>query len=304
MINPTDFTYNDTFNNTISSTYSIKGTQWLASLPTIIEQCALQWNLSALKPYPVLTYNYVMSGTMHDKPIVLKLRCDQTELQQEIAAVEALNGYGCVRVLAYDLNLGAMILERAVPGEPLTTLFPHDDTKATRIAANCIQSLHKAPFPESSLFQTLEQTLPHFTKTATALDPFIIRAQELKKQLLATQQENVLLHGDFHGGNILSSDHNQWVVIDPEGIIGDPVYDLAVYIRNPLTELIACPDALTIISNRMHDFATLLGYTPQQMYDWTYLQTVSSAYWSIEDKLDITRHIAFLTLLKKLVNKI
>ena len=291
------------FEDTITNTYGIKGTQWLASLPIIIERCALQWNLSALKPYPNLTYNYVMSGMIDHKPVVLKLRCDQTELQQEIAAVEALNGYGCVRVLAYNLNYGAMILERAVPGESLTTLFPHDDQKATRIAADCMQALHKAPLPESSLFKTLEQTLPHFTKTATALDPFIIRAQELKKQLLATQQKNVLLHGDFHSGNILSSDHNQWVVIDPEGTIGDPLYDLAVYIRNPLTELVACPDALIIISNRINDFATSLGYTPQCIYNWTYLQTVSSAYWSIEDKLDITRHIAFLTLLERIINE-
>jgi len=46
-----------------------------------------------------------------------------------------------------------------------------------------------------------------------------------------------------------------------------------------------------------------LGYTPQCIYNWTYLQTVSSAYWSIEDKLDITRHIAFLTLLERIINE-
>jgi streptomycin 6-kinase len=223
-------------------------------------------------------------------------------LQQEITALEALKGHGCVQLLAYDLNIGAMILEQAVPGKPLTALFPHDDAKATRIAANCVRLLHQAPLPKSSLFQTLEHTLPHFKKTGTALDPFIIRAQELKQQLLATPQGNVLLHGDFHGGNILSSAHHQWVVIDPEGIIGDPVYDLTVYIRNPLTELVTCPDSLTIISNRIRDFATILGYTPQHMYDWTYLQAVISAYWSIEDKLDITRHIAFLTLLDSVEN--
>lgn len=300
MSNSTNFSYSNTFAHTIISTYGTKGSQWLESLPTIIKECINQWHLSELKPYQILTYNYVMSGIMHDAAIVLKLRCSHTELEKEVTALEAYNGYGCVKVLAHNLNLGAIILERAIPGESLASLFPHDDEKATRIAADLIRSLHQSPIPNPSFFQSLEQTLPYFKATLTLLDPFITKAQELRKQLLTTQQEKVLLHGDFHHGNILSSANHQWLVIDPEGIIGDPLYDLAVYIRNPLTELIAFPNASTIISNRINDFATLLGYDRQRIYDWVYLQAASSAYWSIEDGLDITRHIAFLTLLEKI----
>lgn len=298
MINHTDINYSDTFKNTITNSYGAKGSEWLASLPALIEQCAMQWHLTELRTYPELSYNYVMAGMMRDTPIVLKLRCNPVELEKEIAALNAYNGYGCVKVLAYNLSLGAMVLERAIPGEPLSHFFSHEDEQATHIAARCMQSLHKASIPKNHSFLNLEQTLPHFKKTSTALDHFIERAEELKKNLLATQQKAVLLHGDFHAGNILSCADNQWIVIDPAALIGDPIYDLAVYIRNPLTELITTPGASLIIRNRIDTFARILGFSRERIYHWTYVQAVSSAYWSIEDGLDITRHIAFLQLLE------
>jgi len=291
------YTYSDTFAHTITSIYGTKGTQWLAQLPKIIEQCAEEWGLTELKPYAHLTYNYVLSGMIQRTPIVLKLRCDHEALVKECTALNAFQGYGCVKVLASKRETGALLLERMIPGELLTTLFSHDDARATRIAADCIRMLHKAPISTTFTFLSLEHTLPRFTDEPRALAPFLAHARALRKQLLATQEQSVLLHGDFHQGNIISSGTDTWAVIDPEGLVGDPIYDLAVYIRNPLTELIEASNAKAIITQRIHDFAQLLGYDAQRIYDWTYLQAVSSAYWSIEDGLDALRHVTFLKML-------
>ena len=163
-----------------------------------------------------------------------------------------------------------------------------------------IRTLHQAPIPTSFTFPTLDQLLPQLTDEPRALAPFIGHAQALRKQLLSTQQKTVFLHGDFHHSNILSSDAQQWVVIDPDGAIGDPIYDLAVYIRNPLADLIELPNAQALIQNRITDFAALLSHDAQRIYDWTYLQAVTSAYWSIEDGLDATKHVKFLTLLREI----
>ncbi|HEV2601786.1 MAG TPA: hypothetical protein VGT41_05860 [Candidatus Babeliales bacterium] len=54
-----------------------------------------------------------------------------------------------------------------------------------------------------------------------------------------------------------------------------------------------------IIFKRITDFAQLLGYDAQRIYDWTYLQAMTSAYWSIEDGLDVTNRVAFLRLLQQ-----
>jgi streptomycin 6-kinase len=289
--------YSDTFAHTITSTYGTKGTQWLAQLPQLVEQCAAEWNLTELKHYQHLTYNYVLSGMMQGTPIALKLRCDHAALLKEAVALKAFEPFRGVKLLAH--NDSALLLERALPGEPLATLFPHNDAQATHIAADCLRSLHQAPIPTSPLFPTLEQLLPHFTEEPRALAPFIAHARVLRSQLLTTQTKQVFLHGDFHHGNILSSGTN-WCLIDPEGIIGDPLYDLAIYIRNPITELIEASHAQTLIKNRMSDFAELLGYDTQRIYDWTYLQAVTSAYWSIEDGLDASRHVAFLKLIEEM----
>ena len=100
-----------------------------------------------LIPYPNLTYNYVLAGMMQDVPIVLKLRCDNRELEKEVAALHAFKDYGCVTILSHDNALGAILLERVVPGDSLVSYFPHKDSSATFIASSLVRDLHRVPIP-------------------------------------------------------------------------------------------------------------------------------------------------------------
>lgn len=42
----------------------------------------------------------------------------------------------------------------------------------------------------------------------------------------------LLLHGDFHHDNILQNRNGSYTIIDPKGVIGDPVFDLPRFILN------------------------------------------------------------------------
>jgi len=42
-----------------------------------------------------------------------------------------------------------------------------------------------------------------------------------------------LVHGDFHHHNLLSSD-GRWVAIDPKPMLGEPEYDVAPFLWNPI----------------------------------------------------------------------
>src|SRR5262245_61159391 len=42
----------------------------------------------------------------------------------------------------------------------------------------------------------------------------------------------VLMHGDFHHFNILSSERG-WLVIDPKGVIGPAGYEVGPFMMNP-----------------------------------------------------------------------
>src|SRR5438477_1678214 len=293
---------NNTFIHIITSNYGQRGKQWLENLPLVVENCIKIWNLKNLVAYDALTYNYVLFGTMDDIPIVLKLRCNHHELEQEIAALQAFKNYGCVTLLASDISLGALLLKQVTPGTPLTSFFPDKDEAATNIVIDIITKLHQAPIPENHSFPTLEQILPTFTNKDNVLAPFISKAQLLRNSLLSTQTVPVLLHGDFHSGNVLASGDVMWTVIDPEGLIGNSLYDAAIYIRNPLKELLKAPYFDSIFLNRVEMFSSHLGYHPKHIFDWAYLQAVSSAYWSIEDDLDISNHVQFLTRLQNLSN--
>lgn len=42
----------------------------------------------------------------------------------------------------------------------------------------------------------------------------------------------MLLHGDLHHGNILLNHSGNYTIIDPKGVIGDPVFDISRFILN------------------------------------------------------------------------
>jgi streptomycin 6-kinase len=108
------------------------------------------------------------------------------------------------------------------------------------------------------------------------------KARELRDQLLKPAASDVLLHGDLHHDNILQNG-NDWVVIDPKGVIGEPAYEVAAFIRNPIPELLTHADAPNIIHNRIARFANLLELPSQRILDWCFVQAVLSWVWAIED---------------------
>ena len=65
----------------------------------------------------------------------------------------------------------------------------------------------------------------------------------------------------------------------------------------PIKKLVSTHNAHEIIANRIHDFAQLIGFDAQRIYDWAYVQAVCCAYWSTEDGLDVSKHVKFLNIL-------
>ena len=48
--------------------------------------------------------------------------------------------------------------------------------------------------------------------------------------------QNLVLHGDLHHYNILSAEREPWLAIDPKGIVGEPEYEAAAFLRNNLLD--------------------------------------------------------------------
>ena len=119
------------------------------------------------------------------------------------------------------------------------------------------------------------------------------KARAWADELLSTSSENVVLHGDFHHGNIIQCG-NQYKVIDPKGVIGERAYDMACFIRNPLKVIIQNPH---LISKRIQQFSHAFDIDEARLIKWCFVHGMLSACWRMEDNQDPKDTLAFLDLL-------
>ena len=274
------------FTKTVSTTFT-GGTEWLARLPDLLAACERRWNL-VIRPSPfTLSYNYVTAATLADgTEIVLKAGVPNRELRTEIAALRLYDGRGCVRLVDADPDQGVLLLERLHPGEMLTIVT--DDDEATRLAAQVMQNLWR-PLPAAHSFPSvadwangLAELREEFGGGTGPFDEGVVEtAVSLFTDLLASSSEPVLLHGDLHHYNILSTGDG-WRVIDPKGVAGEPAYEVGALLRNPFT-LFAEPDLKRITARRLDILAEMLALDRERLRQWSLAQAVLSAWWGYED---------------------
>jgi streptomycin 6-kinase len=279
------------FHSNIISIYGEKGKAWLDELPRLVATISSKHGLYDLQEGTNLSYNYVLSGFHGDNPIILKLGLDNEALARETFALKCFEGCGAVKVLFEDD--GMLLLERAVQGTSLKDYFPAKENESIEIACGVIKKLHKASIPK-------DHTFPHIKDWLTALDKdwnipkhYLQKARNLRDQLLKTTGPDVLLHGDLHHDNILQN-CDDWLVIDPKGVIGEPPYELAAFIRNPMPELLHHADTPNIIHGRITRFAAALELPERRIIDWCFVQVVLAWVWAIEDGCD-TSYFEYLT---------
>lgn len=270
---------------------------WLKTLPARIEHCTRIWQLSHLSPMENLTYHYVMSGQRGGIPIILKIGIEPGALKNEACCLTSFDGHGCIKMLACDFSTGALLLERAAPGDSLKLFFPDQERQALQAVSMIIQALQQAPQQHTS-FPTIADWLEILDYTWDLPDAHLNKARYLKNCLLATQGKPFLLHGDLHHDNIISYGKN-WIAIDPKGVVGETAYEIGAYLRNPIPDLNHHPYAQSIINKRIQEFAEILNLDPQRVAGWNYVQAVLSACWMIADNLSPQPFLDYLEIIAK-----
>lgn len=288
------------FEKNIINVYGKKGKQWMAGLPKLTEKMAMSHGLSDLRPVNNLSYNYVLSGLQGAQPIILKLGPNIDGFKQEAEALKAFAGFGVVKVLAE--GDGMLLLERAVPGVSLNSYFPEKDNDAIRIACKCLKRLHQKPITQDHAFPHIESWLIALDKHWAIPENYLQKARLLRNDLLNTSSASILLHGDLHHDNMLQNG-DDWIVIDPKGVIGEPTYEVAAFIRNPIPELLMHKNVSNIIDNRITQFAKILKLSKQRIIAWCFVQSVLAWAWTLEDNGDEAYFKALTELLSQDLNK-
>ena len=263
--------------------YGAKGKEWLDSLPEITSKIATEHNLSGLTPVNNMTFNYVASGYQNDKPIILKIGMNGKALTKEASCLKTFEKHAVAEVIADDTNM--IIMQRAVPGSTLKDHFPDNDIDATKILCEKLKELHKASIPESHNFFSLSELFKTLDQKLDIPDEILSKAKRLRDDLLKSTTKEVLLHGDLHHDNILKNGDN-WLVIDPKGFIGDPAFEPAAYLCNPIPELLQENQPHKIIEKRINICSAELDIDSQRIADWLYAKSVLCWSWILEDNLD------------------
>ncbi|MFI5844111.1 aminoglycoside phosphotransferase family protein [Catenuloplanes sp. NPDC051500] len=278
----------DSFRRTVVAVWGDEGARWLTTLPARVNDVAAQWGLTVGTPYP-LSFNWVAPARRAGgEPAVLKLGVPGARhLRAEPAALTAFGGDGAARLLAYDEEQGALLLERVEPGTTLHAVQRHDDEAATAVFVEVARRLHR-PVPDTGA--ALEPVEDHALDLAAHLarhpgDDLVAHALGVHRELCASTTTRVVLHGDLHHANILAGTRAPWLAIDPHGRTGDPASEVGALLYNP--DPWVRDDALTrLVPDRIAQVADGLALPPDRVLAWGFVLSVLSWVWHVEDGSD------------------
>jgi streptomycin 6-kinase len=253
--------------------------QWLADLPSLVAELERRWQITVGDTISGGTEAYVAHArSRHDVPVVLKVVIPRAsdEAAREITALRLAGGTGCVRLIDDDVASGALLLERL--GRPLSDLAIPSRQRQTimcDLAARVWRPAAAAGLPTgaekgrwlagfiTSTWDALgrpcsERTIDHALACAA-------------RRISAHDDERArLVHGDVHQWNTLES-ADGFALIDPDGLLAEPEYDLGVLMReDPMQLLRDGPE------ERAHRLAARCGLDPVAVWEWGVVERVST----------------------------
>jgi streptomycin 6-kinase len=260
---------------------------WLERVPGLVEECREEWGLTLGDPYEAGAAGYAVRADLPDgTPAVLKLIYPHRESEHEADALELWDGDGAVRLIAHDPERWAIVLERCEPGTPLSAL---ESGEALDVLVGLAPRLWKpAGEPFRALADETAWWLEYMPQQwngryeRKVLDAAI----DALSSLAPTQGEQVLVHQDFHGDNVLAAQREPWLVIDPKPLVGEREFGIAGIVRSP--EL---GHSRRDVLRRLDRLTSELGLDRDRARGWTIGQTIA---WSggddhVEEHVEVVR---------------
>lgn len=277
------------FRKNTENTFGDLGRKWLEQLPSLVQSCYDKWALTQDGEFQDLSFNFALPVRRLGERAVLKLGPHPKGLAREARALLAYDGCGAVRLLEQDESAGALLMERALPGNSLRESTEQEALASVSVVAERLLSvktekLSKAFTPVGTWGLGFEKFLRESQGTHSIPTEMIFEADGIFKQLQRTAERETLLHADLHQSNILKAEREEWLAIDPKGIWGDPAYELGAFVRNPMPTLAERKNLETVLANRLDYFAKNFGFGRERIWGWSYSQCVLAAIWSIGDR--------------------
>jgi streptomycin 6-kinase len=274
----------------------VEGEYWLKQLDEVIQLLEQKWKIKLGKSLNGGSESFVAEViTENGEYAILKVMMPPVEgntvFEQEIAALKITDGDGYVRMLNYDVHHRAALLERL--GSPLKdTDYPVE--AQIEIICNALKKSWKKSLPQDYRLQSGKDIINWFLNFIPKLwqeleSPCSRRIIDKALDFLETRLSNcslestVLVHGDAHSGNILqdmAKSKPAFKLIDPDGLVAEPAYDLGVLMREWLDDLIMSP--LENGRKRCLFLSEITGVDTRAIWEWGFIQSVSTGLFLIK----------------------
>jgi streptomycin 6-kinase len=271
------------------------GARWLQALPDVVTALAARWGLRLGAPYAGGTAGYVVAARdAAGADVVLKVAMplDEEEVVafgRAVTVHQLADGRGCARLLAHDVTVAGLLLERLGPnladlGTPLPRLLatvattlrefwrPMDDDVALPTGAD------KAAWLARMIVTTWEQLGRPCPRAV--VDLALVCCDE--RAAAFDQRDAVLVHGDAHGWNTVRAGTVACKLVDPEGVWGERAQDLGVTMREYNEPLLA-GDTPRLVRARAELLASWCDVDPHAVWQWGFIERVSTGLANLRD---------------------
>ena len=270
------------------------GNAFAQDLPARLSAYAAKWGLSAFAHVDYYSVNCIFTcfSTQYG-PAVLKIGHPSMETKTEYATLTAYGGRGFCRALAEDTENGVLLVERVSPGTQLRA--EADADKRLAVFCGLWRNLHipanGQPYPTRADWMHNAardaKAHPEYPELAIHME----KALPIFESLRAAYPGEMLLHGDLHHDNILLSEQG-YVIIDPKGVIGDPVFDIPRFLINEFDDDLtdACMQRLVYM---IGELSKHLGIPEADLRRLAYVETVMCESWCAEGGNPALADLAF-----------
>ncbi len=257
-----------------------------ARLPVLLREVLADWGLGVDGPATHGACALVVPvRTPGGRPAVLKLTFPHDEAQHEHLALQRWHGDGTVALLRADPRRWALLLERLHADEDLGALW---DLEACEVVAGLYGRLHVPALPQ---LRPLSSYVDRWTTRLAALPPAAPLPRRLVEQAVSLGRSFVAdadtdartIHGDLHYANVLAGDREQWLVIDPKPVAGDPHYELAPMLWNRWEEVVASGNVRDAVRRRFFTLVDAAGLDENRARAWVVVRELHNALWVVED---------------------
>ncbi len=278
-----------------------EGREWLAELPATVREYEALWELTTGSPYEGGSAAWVAPATRADgTPAVLRVSWPHREEREAAAGLRFWDGDGAVRLFEADSERFVALVEQCEPGTHLSHATMSIEARIEAAAAVARRLWARpAPPPAESTFETVADVCAEWAdmvrermeRHRPQLDAGLVElGANLLEWLPATAPRDVVIHGDFNPGNILSSRREPWLAIDVKPMTGDPAYDpppLLFQVDRGVLGQVEAQDLDTGSEDRLRGyfarFADLTELPFDRIVAWALARSIESALWHVDD---------------------